>query len=69
MSQNLFLGFPISVALALAALVLVLLGLARVLALLGRPGPLRMPQAPRDGHDGRDGQGTADPSEHEFRTH
>jgi heme A synthase len=43
MSQNLFLGFPIPVALALLALLLVLFGLLRVLASLGRPFPLRAP--------------------------
>jgi heme A synthase len=50
-SQNLFLGFPIPVALALAALLLVLLGLVRVLASLGRPFPLRVPHAYDDAHD------------------
>jgi heme A synthase len=51
MDQNLFPGFPIPVALALAALVVIVLGLARVLASLGRPFPLRVPRKYHDGHD------------------
>jgi heme A synthase len=47
MNQTL-LGFPTPVALALIAMVLVLLGVARMLASLGKPVPLRRP---REEHD------------------
>jgi heme A synthase len=47
MNQTL-LGFPTPVALALIAMVLVLLGVARMLASLGKPVPLR---TPREEHD------------------
>ena len=60
MGQHLLLVFPIPVALALAALVLVVACLVRVLASLGRPMLLR---APPDEHE------PTDPSEHELRTH
>jgi hypothetical protein len=60
MSQNLFLVFPIPVLLALAALVVILVGLARVLASLGRPVQLH---APPEAHE------PADQSDHELRTH
>jgi hypothetical protein len=43
MSQDLFLRFPIEVTLALAALVLILLGVARMLMALRKPAPVRMP--------------------------
>lgn len=43
MSGDVFPGLPIPVTLALAALVLILLGLARVLASLGKPVTLRFP--------------------------
>ncbi|MGO4478094.1 hypothetical protein AB4Z32_17750 [Massilia sp. 2TAF26] len=43
MDDILFLGLPLAVALALAAFVLGLLGLACVLVSLGRPAPLRIP--------------------------
>lgn len=46
MSQKLILGFPIPVVLAFGLLVLVLLALARVLAALRRPAPVRMPRQP-----------------------
>lgn len=58
MDQSLFLGFPLPVALALAALVLGLLGLLRVLASLGKPGRLRIP---------RDGDESLHPAELEGR--
>ena len=48
MDQTLFLRFPMPVALALIAMVLVLLGVARMLASLGKPAPLRRP---REEHD------------------
>ncbi len=60
MSQNLFLVFPIPVALALVALVVVLVCVARVLASLSRPVQLHVPP---DEHE------MADPSDHELRTH
>jgi heme A synthase len=44
MNQTLFLGFPMPVALALIAMVLILLGVARMLASLGKPVPLRRPR-------------------------
>ena len=44
MSQILFLRFPMPVALALIATVLILLGVARMLASLGKPVPLRRPR-------------------------
>ncbi|MGJ7915412.1 hypothetical protein ACI48D_08035 [Massilia sp. LXY-6] len=62
MSEDLFLGFPIAVALALAALVLILLGLVRVLAALGKPPTLR---SPCDGH----GDDAAHPGEPERQLH
>lgn len=43
MSQNLFLRFPIEVTAALAAIVLILLVVARVLIALRKPVPVRMP--------------------------
>ena len=43
MSQNLFLVFPTPVALALLALVLILLPVARVLIALRNPAPVRIP--------------------------
>jgi len=46
MNQTL-LGFPTPVALALIAMVLVLLGVARMLASLGKPVPLRRPRQER----------------------
>jgi heme A synthase len=48
MSQTLFLRFPMPVTLALIAMVLVLLGVARMLAALGKPVPLRRPGEARD---------------------
>lgn len=48
MSQNLFLGFPMPVALALAALIVGLLALARVMTSLGKPGRLRIPDEEHD---------------------
>jgi hypothetical protein len=67
MSQNLFLVFPIPVALALVALVVILVGVARVLASLCRPVQLR---APPDDDEHKDGyqRVPADPLEHELRT-
>jgi hypothetical protein len=65
MSQNPFLVFPIPVALALVALVVVLVCVARVLASLGRPARLRPPQALSP----HDQQAPADPLDHELRTH
>ena len=43
MSQNLFHVFPTPVALALLALVLILLPVARVLMALRKPAPVRVP--------------------------
>jgi heme A synthase len=65
MSQNLFLVFPIPVVLALVALVVVLVCVARVLASLGRPAQLHAPQE----HPPQDQQAPPDPLEHELRTH
>jgi hypothetical protein len=42
MNQNLILGLPTPVALALLALALILLAVARVLAALRRPAPVRI---------------------------
>jgi flagellar biosynthesis/type III secretory pathway M-ring protein FliF/YscJ len=66
MSQNLFLVFPIPVALALVALVVVLVCVARVLASLSRPVQLH---APQDKDEGKHAHAPADPYEHELRTH
>jgi heme A synthase len=44
MSQNLIFGFPIPVVLALGVLVLVLFGLARLLASMRKPAPVRDPR-------------------------
>jgi flagellar biosynthesis/type III secretory pathway M-ring protein FliF/YscJ len=68
MSQNLFLVFPIPVALALVALVVVLICVARVLASLGRPAQLHAPQE-HPPQDRQDQQEPPDPLEHELRTH
>ena len=46
MSHNLFLVFPLPVTLAFAAMVILLLMLARLVAQLGKPVPVR-PPAPR----------------------
>lgn len=46
MSHNLFLVFPLPVTLAFAAMVILLLMLARLVALLCKPVPVR-PPAPR----------------------
>lgn len=46
MSHNLFLVFPLPVTLAFAAMVILLLVLARVVAVLRKPAPVRIP-APR----------------------
>jgi len=46
MSHNLFLVFPLPVTLAFAAMVILLLMLARLVAQLGKPVPVRQP-APR----------------------
>jgi len=43
MNQTLFFGFPIPVALAFCALVLLLLAVLRTLAVLRKPAPVRMP--------------------------
>jgi hypothetical protein len=43
MSQNLILGLPTPVALALLALALILLAVASVLVTLRKPAPVRMP--------------------------
>lgn len=45
MGEHVFLRFPIEVTLALLALVLVLLAVARVLMALRKPAPVRMPGA------------------------
>ena len=47
MSHNLFLVFPLPVTLAFAAMVILLLLLARMVALLCKPVPVRLP-APRN---------------------
>jgi hypothetical protein len=51
MEQTDFLGFPIPVTLALIALVLGLLAVARVLASFGKQVPLRLAHNEHDGHD------------------
>lgn len=43
MSHNLFVVFPLPVVLALAALILLLLAIGRVLAEMGKPVPVRVP--------------------------
>jgi len=48
MNQTFFLGFTMPVAIALIAMLLILLGVARMLAALGKPVPLRRP---REQHD------------------
>ena len=48
MNQTLFLGFTMPVALALIAMLLILLGVARMLAVLGKPVPLRRPRGQHD---------------------
>jgi hypothetical protein len=44
MNQTLFLGFTMPVALALIAMLLILLCVVRMLAVLGKPVPLRRPR-------------------------
>ena len=44
MNQILFLGFTMPVALALVAMLLILLGVVRMLAVLGKPVALRRPR-------------------------
>jgi len=51
MSHNLFLVFPLPVTLAFAAMVILLLMLARLVALLCKPVPVR-PPAPRGSQPG-----------------
>ena len=46
MHHNLFLVFPLPVTLAFAAMVILLLAVARVVAILRKPAPVRIP-APR----------------------
>jgi len=48
MSQNLFAVFPLPVMLALAALVVLLLAVLRVLAGMSKPAPVRLPAGPRE---------------------
>jgi hypothetical protein len=48
MNQTLFLGFQTPVALALIAMVVVLLCVARMLTVLGKPVPLRRPREEND---------------------
>jgi hypothetical protein len=66
MSQDLFRVFPIPVLLALAALVVILVGLTRVLASLGRPVQLHAPQGVEGAHEPH---APTDTSGHELRTH
>ena len=64
MSHNLFLVFPLPVTLAFAAMVILLLMLARLVALLCKPVPVR-PPAPRGVQsDPYDGVRSADAERH-----